>query len=230
MEAFEGADSPGPGRHDIGWLLQGDDEDGGGLVTGARVAVSGGRVEIDGVARAQLVKNFSVLYTEGAAHDVEKLEAAMLVEVGVRTFPWLELCQVGVELAVGDQVAEAFEEIIRILGAGLREAHAIFGTMDTEDSLGCGTEEVVEIFTEDHCDPREISKGRDDSTGFKLGKEAGGEAGVLAKFDQTHRRILAKSSDAAANVLACDQGLNGIATDLDVRGIVQRWARLIIRE
>ncbi len=82
-----------------------------GFVPDAGVAVDGGGVEVDGVAGAELVDDFAVLDAEGAAHDVEELEAGVLVEVVVGEFAGLKLGEVGVELALGDEVAEAFEVV-----------------------------------------------------------------------------------------------------------------------
>jgi hypothetical protein len=154
-------------------LEKGDDEGGRRLVPKARVAVDGRGVEIDGIAGAEFVDGFTVLDGEAALHDVEELEATVLVEVVVGELAGLELGEVGIELAIRNEVAKALEIVARILDAGLRETHTVGGAVDAEEREGDGAEEVIEILAEDHGDAGEVPECRNDATGLQLGEKAG---------------------------------------------------------
>jgi len=153
---------------------------------------------------------------QSTSHDIEELEATMLVEVGVGAFAGLELGEVGIELAVGNEIAEALEEVVRILCSGLRESHAVLDAMDAEDGLRSGIEEVVEVLAEDHRDLREVTQCGNDATGLELGEEAGREATVATEFDQPHGGPLTQSADPLTDALFLDEGFDCIATDLNV--------------
>ncbi len=90
--------------------------------------------------------------------------------------------------------------------------------MDAEEGLGFGLEEVVEVFGEDHGDAGEVAEGGDDAAGLELREEAGGEAGVAAEFDEAHGFLEAEVLDALADAFFGDDGLGGLAVDLDGGG------------
>jgi hypothetical protein len=220
-EAAGGSGAGEPGGGEADGLEEGDDEGGGGFVAGTGVAVDGGGVEVDGVAGTELVNGLAVLDGEAAFHDVEELEATVLVEVVVDELAGLELGEVGVELAIGDEVAEALEVVARIGDAGLREAHTVGGTVDAEEGEGDGAEEVIQILAEDHGDAGEVAQGGNDAAGFELGEEAGGEAGVAAEFGEAEGRFLAEGADAQADAFLGDEGFDGVATNLYVRVVLR---------
>ncbi len=125
----------------------------------------------------------------------------------------LEDGEVRVHLAVGDLVAEAFEEVEGIVDAGLREAKAVFGEVWAEEGDGLGLEEVAEVFGEDHGDAREVAESGYDAAGFELGEKAGGEAGVAAELEQAHGFFEAQVADAGADALLGDEGFGFVAVD-----------------
>jgi len=215
-EAAGGAVAGEAGGREVEGLDEGHDEGGSGLVSDAGVAVDGGGVEVDGVAGAEFVNDFAVLDAEGAAHDVEELVAAVLVEVIVGEFAGLELGEVGIELALGDEVAEAFEVVARLVDAGLRKAHAIGGAVDAEEGERDGAEKVVEVLAEDHGNAGEVTQGGNDSSGLELREEAGGEAGVAAEFGEAEGGFLAEGADAQADALLGDERFDSVAAYLDV--------------
>ena len=76
----------------------------------------------------------AVVHAERAGEHVEELAAGVLVRAdGWPAFGGQELGEVGVDLAVGHQVAEALKEVGRVVDAGLRQAHAVLAAMDAEE-------------------------------------------------------------------------------------------------
>jgi hypothetical protein len=239
LELFSGGDGlgaqaaggAGPGeasRGEVEGLEEGDDEGGSGLVSDTGVAVDGGGVEVDRVAGEELVNDFAVLDAEGAAHDVEELVAGVLVVVVVGKFAGLKLGEVRVELAFGDEVAEAFEVIAGMLDAGLREAHAIGGAVNAKEGERDGAEEVVEVLAEDHGDASEVAQGGDDASGLELREEAGGEAGVATQLREAERGLLTQGADAQTDALFGDERFDSIAAYLDVGVIVREDGRIFV--
>ena len=88
--------------------------------------------------------------------------------------------------------------------------------MDAEQGLRLGLEEVAEVLGEDHGDAGQVAQRRHDAAGLELRQEAGGEAGVAAKFDQAHRLLQAQMLDALADALLGDDRLGGLAVNMDV--------------
>jgi hypothetical protein len=230
-EAAGGARTGEAGRGEVDGLEEGDDEGGGGLVSEAGIAMDGGGVEVDGVAGTEFVDGLAVLDGEAALHDVEELEATVLVEVVIDELAGLKFGEVGIELAIGDEVAEALEVVAGIFDSRLGEADAVGGAVDAEEGEGNGAEEVVEVLTEDHGDAGEVAEGRNDATGLELGEEAGGEAGVAAELGEAEGRLLAEGPDAQADAFFGDEGFDGVAADLDV-GIFRRqgWEVFLVDE
>ena len=125
-----------------------------------------------------------------------------------------ELGEVGIDAAIGDHVAEVFEEVGGLFDAGLRQANAVGLAMNAEEAVRFGLKEVGEVFAEDHGDAGEIAQGGDDAAGLELGEEAGGESGVAAELDQAHGFFEAEALDAFADFLFNDDGFGGAGVDL----------------
>ncbi len=159
----------------------------GGDLSPAKVGVDGACVEVDGVALFDVVRDLAVADVEFTREQVEELEANMLMRLGFS--PGLggeELGEVGVELAVWHEVAEAFEEVAGVFDAALGQANALLGAVDAEELLGLRLEEIAEVFGEDHGNACEVAQGRDDAACLQLGEEAGGEAGMASEFHEAH--------------------------------------------
>src|SRR5690349_11105358 len=97
-----------------------------------------------------------------------------------------KLCEIGVELPVGDEVAETFKIVVGVSGSGFREAKTFCTTMNAKESLRLRLEEVAEVFGEDHGDTGEVPQRGNDTSGFKLREEACREPGVTCKLCETH--------------------------------------------
>ena len=80
--------------------------------------------------------------------------------------------------------------------------------------LGLRLKEVGKILGEDHGDARQVAEGGDDAAGFKLGEEAGGEAGVTAEFHQAHGLLEPEALDAFADAFFGDEGFGGFRVHL----------------
>ena len=169
-----------------------------------------------------------------AGENVEELGTDVLVRAELAVaFVREELGEVGVELAIGNEVSEAFEVIRGVGHAGLREADAGVAAVDAEEGLGLGLEEVVQVLREDHGDSREVAQGGDNAAGFQLRQKAGGEAGVAAELDETHGFFEPEVLDALADALLADDVFGGFAIDGDVAEVAWRlregmgWGRWI---
>ena len=166
----------------------------------------------------------AVLDVQVAGEQVEELAANVLVGAGFAVaLVGEKLREVGIEQAVGDEVAEALEEIGGVGYAALREANALLAAVDAEERFGFGIEEVAEVFREDHGDAREIAQCGDDSPGLKLRKEAGREAGVAAEIDQTHGLLQAQVLNSLTDALLGDECLGCFTINLQIREICKRF-------
>lgn len=196
------------------WRLQCDDQRAGWGVAVADVAVRGFGVEVNGVAGFDVVRRLAVAYFERAGEEIEELAAGVLVRSRhTRGLEGKELGKVGVELAVGHEVAEALEEVGGVVDAGLRKAHSLAAPVDAEERLRLRLEEVAEVLGEDHGDAGEVAQGGDDAARLQLREKAGGESGVAAEFDQAHRLFQTQAFDAFADAFLCDEGFCCLAVD-----------------
>ena len=203
-----------------GRLLHGDDDGLGRRVACATVAVDGIGVEVDGIAGFEVVIRLTVTYVEVAGENVEELAAKVLVGTSfLAKLKWEKFGEVGVELAVWDKVAKALEEVGGVFHAGLGQADTILLAVNPEEGLWLWIKEVAEVFGEHHGDAGEISQGGHDPASLQLGEEAGGEAGVAAKLDETHGLFEAQVFDALADALLDDEGFGSLGVDLDGGGV-----------
>ena len=177
-----------------------------GVFAGADIAVNRVRVEVDRVARFDVVRGLAMPDVERARKQIKKLAAGMLMRTRhTALLHRQKLREVGIELPVRNVIAQALEEVRRVVGAGLRQAHALVASMHAKQRLRLRFEEVAQIFGEHHGDAREIPQRRHHPPRLQLRKKAGGEPGVTAKLHQPHRFLQPQMFDAFADAFLGDK-------------------------
>src|ERR1700759_5288465 len=117
-------------------MLQRHDHRRGRGLACANVAVNGMRVEVDGIPGFDMMCRLAMPDVKRPRQKIKKLTAGMLMRPWqTALLHWEKLGEVRVELAVGNKVAQALEEVRRIVGAGLWQAHTLIAAMHPEQRL-----------------------------------------------------------------------------------------------
>jgi hypothetical protein len=168
------------------------------------------------IARFERMGLASAADFESSAEDVDHFYAGVHVRVkGLMLLGFgagEELGHTGAEAAFGNEDAKALGDVVG-WGCADRDADAVLLALDAEDALSVGVvgvEEVGEVFAEDERDAGKVAEGRNDATGFKLGEEAGGEAGLAAKLDESHGTLETKLLDALSEAGGGQQALGWV--------------------
>src|ERR1700722_19099095 len=102
----------------------------GGRFSSAEIAVNCVRIEVDRVARFDVMCDLAMADVERSREQIKKLTAGGLMGTGHAALLHREkLREVGIELPVGNVIAQTFKEVRGIIGAGLRQAHALVPSM-----------------------------------------------------------------------------------------------------
>src|SRR5450631_170357 len=109
--------------------------------------------------------------------QVEKFIPRMYVRPDVCSlFQGNKLRVIGVQLTIGDHVAEAFKKIGGIVHSRLRQAHALLLLVNPEERVRLRLKEVREIFAEDHGNTGKVPQRRNYAARLQLRQKAGRES------------------------------------------------------
>ena len=188
-----------------------------GVLLGAHVAVNRVRIEVDGVTRCHMVRRFPMPHIKRPRQEIEKLAADMLMRARhAALLHRQKLREIGIELPVRNVIAQALEEVRRIVGAGLRQAYALVAAMHSKQRLRLRLEEVGQVLGEHHGDACQIPQRRHHAPRLQLRKKAGRETRVTAKLHQPHRFLQPQMLDAFSNALLGDKRFGGLSINMHV--------------
>src|SRR5277367_859224 len=97
-----------------------------------------------------------------------------------RLFEWNELRMIGIELAIGNHVAQAFEIVGRIVDSALWQADPFLLPVHPKQCARLALEEIRQIFAEDHGNAGQVAQSWHHPAGFQLGEETCGKSGMSA--------------------------------------------------
>lgn len=126
-------------------------------------------IEVNGIGGTQRDLMLAMLQAEFAVQDIEEFIAGMQVRprfLGLRK--WYEFGEIGVHVAVGHHIAEAFEVVAGRFHAGLRKADTILAPVHPKNGMRLGFEKVREVFGEDHGNARQVTECGHNAAGFEL--------------------------------------------------------------
>src|SRR5579875_520114 len=189
--------------------VEADDEGASGLLAGAVVVAFGLAGDVHDIPWTEHEAFPVALQREVAGEDVAHLYAGVeLREERLVLLAGKELGQAGTEATFGNEDTEALGYVVR-LGRTHGKAYAVFSSLDAEDAGVSAVEEIRKILPEDKGQAGEVAKRGDDATGFKLGEKAGGEASLLAQFDEAHGAFETEALDALAEAGLGEKFLSG---------------------
>ena len=172
-----------------------------------------------------MVRGLPVPHIERAREQIKKLASCMLMRTRHAAFLHRQkLRKVRIELPVRNLIAQALEEVRRVVGAGLRQAHALVAPMHTKQRLRLWIEEVAQILREDHGDARQIPQRRHHAPRLQLRQKAGREPGMTAQLHQAHRFLQPQMFDAFADAFFGDKRFCGLAIHMQVAMAVRSVA------
>lgn len=128
------------------WLLQRNDNCICCNVPATEIAVNRVGIEINSIARLEMVGRLTMPYGERAGEEVKKLAAKMLMGARFTASLWRQkLRKVRIELTIRNEVTEALKEVRRLFHTRLGQTNSILLAMDAEESLGLWIEEVAQV-------------------------------------------------------------------------------------
>jgi hypothetical protein len=160
-------------------------------------------IEVDGISGVELVSIDADSETELAFHDEQEFRPRMLVRPQFIGIDGRELSEVCIGAAIITFVIEAFEVIGSVGHTGTFGKADAFALADNLCSVTPALvgEEIVEADTKDQGNAKQGWKRGVKLVTLELGKQCGGESGVLAEFDEAHAFLEAKGTEFGSDLV-----------------------------